>query len=414
MKSASEIERLAKKIRFSPNAAADERILASAEAALEKSIKTKPAALQPNIWRIIMKSRITKIAAAAIIIIAILIGINQFGGSIDIATPAYAIEQTLEANRSLRYLHFKMFNASHDEDAKEAWIEFDENGDVKNLRVNFPKWISGGQRMVWRQGKTQVWDRKKNTLDFFEDEIYTAKVLMFAQRQNPRGAVEYLYELQAEGKVKVEINEPSDKPETIVVTATYLPNTFLLEGAYPEMRQVLFVDRGTKLVTAIETYELKDGSYEYISVDEYDEYNKPFDPNIFCLEDEVPDDVKRIDLMTLDIGLEQGELTDREIAIKVARDFFEALIAKDYAKAIKIHGYAHPDFKAKMQNNFEKLNVLRIVSIGEPVLHGRPPSLRIPCTIEVKKDGEISQSQLDLLVHRVYGQPDRWNIIGGF
>lgn len=35
-----------------------------------------------KIWRIIMKSRITKYAAAAVIIVAVLIGINQFGGSI--------------------------------------------------------------------------------------------------------------------------------------------------------------------------------------------------------------------------------------------------------------------------------------------------------------------------------------------
>jgi len=34
-----------------------------------------------SIWRIIMKNKIAKIAAAAVIIIAILIGINQFGGS---------------------------------------------------------------------------------------------------------------------------------------------------------------------------------------------------------------------------------------------------------------------------------------------------------------------------------------------
>ena len=37
-----------------------------------------------------MKSRITKIATAAIIIIAVMIGINQFGGSLDMAGAAYA------------------------------------------------------------------------------------------------------------------------------------------------------------------------------------------------------------------------------------------------------------------------------------------------------------------------------------
>ena len=35
----------------------------------------------PGIWRIIMKSRITKLAVAAVVVVAVLIGINQLGGS---------------------------------------------------------------------------------------------------------------------------------------------------------------------------------------------------------------------------------------------------------------------------------------------------------------------------------------------
>ncbi|NQT03620.1 MAG: hypothetical protein HQ580_16445, partial [Planctomycetes bacterium] len=44
----------------------------------------------PGIWRIIMKSRITKLAAAAVIIIAVLVGINHFGGSFDGGSVAFA------------------------------------------------------------------------------------------------------------------------------------------------------------------------------------------------------------------------------------------------------------------------------------------------------------------------------------
>jgi hypothetical protein len=44
---------------------------------------------QPNIWRKIMKSRITKIAAAAVIIIAVLIGVHHFGDSIYVASVAW-------------------------------------------------------------------------------------------------------------------------------------------------------------------------------------------------------------------------------------------------------------------------------------------------------------------------------------
>ena len=45
---------------------------------------------EQKIWRMIMKSRITKFAVAAVIIVAVLIGINYFDGSIDGASVAFA------------------------------------------------------------------------------------------------------------------------------------------------------------------------------------------------------------------------------------------------------------------------------------------------------------------------------------
>jgi outer membrane lipoprotein-sorting protein len=68
---------------------------------LAESEKTKSAELEPNMWRIIMKSRITKFAAAAVIIIAVLIGVNEFGGSIDGAGVAFA--EVLEHIRTSNY-----------------------------------------------------------------------------------------------------------------------------------------------------------------------------------------------------------------------------------------------------------------------------------------------------------------------
>lgn len=54
-----------------------------------------------NIWRTIMKNRITKFAAAAVIIIALLICINQFGGSVDVSSVALAqVAKNMEAINS--------------------------------------------------------------------------------------------------------------------------------------------------------------------------------------------------------------------------------------------------------------------------------------------------------------------------
>ena len=92
MKSESQIKRLAKKIRIQPDAAVDERVLTCAETALAKSTKNQDVVLlrHPSIWRTIMKSPVTKIAAAAVIIIAVLIGTYYFGDSVNMTGSAYA------------------------------------------------------------------------------------------------------------------------------------------------------------------------------------------------------------------------------------------------------------------------------------------------------------------------------------
>ncbi len=62
-----------------------------------ETTKHSPAFTSRSIWRTIMKNRITKFSATAVIVIAVLGGIHHFTGSIDGASVAWAIEQTIEA-----------------------------------------------------------------------------------------------------------------------------------------------------------------------------------------------------------------------------------------------------------------------------------------------------------------------------
>ena len=86
MKPAEDIDKLIKKLRYKAGTGTDERILGNVLQALDKFEKQKSGATAPNIRRTIMKSPVTKLAAAAVIIIAVLVVFNQFGGS----TPAFA------------------------------------------------------------------------------------------------------------------------------------------------------------------------------------------------------------------------------------------------------------------------------------------------------------------------------------
>ena len=76
MRPSDNINELIKKLQLKASADLDKRIHDDISRALAESQKTESAVTQPNIWRTIMKSPITKLAAAAVIIIACVIGLS--------------------------------------------------------------------------------------------------------------------------------------------------------------------------------------------------------------------------------------------------------------------------------------------------------------------------------------------------
>jgi hypothetical protein len=340
----------------------------------------------------------TKLAAAAVIIVAVVLSINLWNRTIPVA---YALDQTITANHSVRYIHIKDFASGHEDEPKEFWLEFNEDGQVKNVRMYMPAWDApndGAKVIVWKENKATVWFKKKNALVTIRDKAVADQMLKLVEAYDPRLVVERLPKQEAEGKVKIEIDEPSNKAEPIVVTATS-----------PRRRSVLLVDQATKLVTSIKFYQLKDGEYQYLSLMELNGYNQPIEAKMFTL-DEVPADVVRIDQTTQAVGLEQGSLTDEEVAVEVVRKFFEALIAKDYAKAGQLLEGAPADF---IRKQFGQMKFLRIISVGPAAPHPNPETkgLVVPCILEIEKDGKIIQWKRDQIgVRQVYNQPGRWTI----
>ena len=348
----------------------------------------------------ILRNGTTKIATAAVIIIAGVLSMIFLDKSV---TNVYAIEQTINANRTMRYLHLRYFDSSHEDLAKECWLEFDETGQAMNVRINWSEWMAGGEIVVWNRNKTQILNRKQKFLITFNDEIYTARVLTMAVKENPRLAVERLYERQAKGEVEIEIEQPASKAEPIIVTATGLGDN--------AKRFVLFVDRATNLVASLKWYQLTNGEYKYQGVMEYHDYNITIDSKMFSLDDEVTDDIKVIDTRVQDIGLAQGNLSDKEVAAKVVREFLEALIDKDYIKAAQISGIPSPE---KIEQGWGKLKIVRIVSIDEPT-QPEEPSILFPnmqcilCTVEIEKnDKEVQQQLKSFKVRPVLGRRERW------
>ena len=96
MEPADKIKELINKSDAKTAAEVDNRILAGASEHLDKLKRNKLAPNQPNIWRIIMKSPITKLATAAVVIIACVIGLSLWrttGSGIALADVLARIEQ---------------------------------------------------------------------------------------------------------------------------------------------------------------------------------------------------------------------------------------------------------------------------------------------------------------------------------
>jgi len=111
-----QIEQSAKNIQIDRAAIDHARILADAEAALEKSREPWSAEIQPTIWRKIMKSPVTKLSSAAAVIIAVAVGSMYFGTSTD-GTRAVLAEavQNVQQSNSAKWQEKRIFTCDGNE-----------------------------------------------------------------------------------------------------------------------------------------------------------------------------------------------------------------------------------------------------------------------------------------------------------
>ena len=404
MKSLKDIQKIVTQFNVKPGPEMRSKVL---DEALEIQRNRKQQSTSGTCtWRLIMNKPITKLATVAAVLVIIVSAVTILDHT---ARPAYAMEQTIQASHSVQYLHIKSFMVSISDEPIECWVEFEPSGQVKNIRINKPAWMDPGDGetvIVWKDNKAKLWVKKKNFLVTLKDKEIAAQVLSMVEQLDPKHAVANILQAQEQGDTKVEIEEPENKADPIIITATSL-----VENNLPFQRAVLFVDQATKLLNSAETYQLKDGEYIHFFTVEFYDYNIPIDSQMFTF-DNLPDDVMRMDQTTQEVGLVQGDLTNEEIAVEVIRQFLQALIAKDYAKAGRMWGGVPAE---RMKKAYGQIRFIRIISIGEPEPRPKMSALYVPCTVEIEENGKISQWHPEhSYVRQVHGQPERWEIIGGF
>lgn len=396
MNPTEELELRIRGLRVPNSSVVDRKILADALATLESSRRASSDARPTGVWRAIMKNKWTKLAAA--ILVAVTVGTVMFHRQM--SAVAYALEETLEANLGLRFIHIRCEPAGNG--MSEAWAQFAEDGTLLRAKMIFPKTEDGAKEVSWQQDRAEVWFKTKGHVLVLRDKKSAERISQELSALDPKSAVAHLYDAKSKGNVHIETQQPEKEGDPIRLIVT--PN----DSA--DSREIFLIDPQTKLATELQKFRRVNEKYELIGRIEFLDYNQPIPAEKFALN--VPPDVTRIDWTTQEVGIPKDDLSDNEIATKVARAFFEALIAQDYATAGKMFSGMPA---ARLEEAFRTTEFLRIVSIGEPTPHpdARTGFLRVPCEVEIRVDGKTETKEFTPLIRALGDNSDRWSIGGG-
>jgi hypothetical protein len=320
-------------------------------------------------------------------------------------TPAYALQDTIEAYNSIRWLHIIRSGVAHPE-TREIWLGCDAQGNVTKMRLdsNNAGDSIGPMIVAGNSDSSETWLPKYDLhLTGYGD---ASVILGFDVSEfDPKLLIERLLAKQDRDQVVVDINDPLEKTESIIVTVTY-PQGSLSEN----WKKVYYIDQATKLVKKIEKFKLKDQKFQHINTLKLFDYNQPIDEMMFNLDNVVPAYAKMVDMTEVETGILQGDMTDEEIVVEVTLQFFEAIIAKDFSKAGRLYLGA-PGFLIKDQ--MAGANMLEILSVGQAHPDPDPDSDAMICSCKVLSEFGGQYYEINAKMVRVITDGDGGWIISG-
>jgi outer membrane lipoprotein-sorting protein len=265
MRSAEQIEKIlsrfysAKKTSAKTNAEIDKAIIAEAVAEYEQ-VNQKQSAIKLNRWSIIMKKPISKMAVAAVFVIAAALSIMFVDKA---ATPAYALEQTIEAMRYVNSIH--AYSTDWDGSQGQAWIKMNpETGKEECYHAD-----QGNLLIIAKPHTTYYYHRDKNLVRIIEKYVPASSV-SFSR------IFEELPKWVQEHGGKYEFKNKFDKKLQMEIIEIHVD----LPSLEKEFR--IYVDPQTKLPITLEAIRCKPGQ-GVKSIDSI-EYNVLIPDGIFEFE----------------------------------------------------------------------------------------------------------------------------------
>jgi hypothetical protein len=353
MRQNEKIEKWFAELKARPGHQLDARVHRAIDEALAQRTQTPSAgSLLPNTWRLIMKNRMTKWTAAGLTAAALAASILV----LDKTTPsAFGLDQVIAAAKGVRTLHIKT-QGPKDSVPNEYWLVCDPSGHVAKARYYLPVTEDGAKLITWTPERTEVWFQTKHGFLMLQTTNIEARMQTLLEQSQPQLVTAKLKEAQTTGKVELDIKQPADQAQ---------PVKMVVVNKTKPLKQVFWIDQKSDLITSIEVYGTDGGADVLQSKTEFLDYNVPIDDKMFSLRDQLPPDVRIADQVTQVSGVAQGNRTDEEAAAQTAREFFQALIDKDYKKAGQVMGGQLEQFT---QREYGQINVTALVSVraGHP------------------------------------------------
>jgi hypothetical protein len=164
MRAADDIEKLIRKFyamhkaSIAADSRNDERLVGDALRAFEKSQSTAIVNPERKIVKAVAIGRVAKLAAATVVTVALLLATSIILNRA--ATPAYAIEQTIEAIKKVSVVH--IFGRDWRDKHIEMWAEVNpDTGLMEYCRIDY---IDDNKEMVSTPQNTYVYDKRINTV----------------------------------------------------------------------------------------------------------------------------------------------------------------------------------------------------------------------------------------------------------
>ena len=400
MKRSKTAEKLIEKLNLKASPELDQRIHSEISKALTQAKQTESALTAPNIWRIIMKNRMTKLAAMAVIII----GLGMTAYLIDKATtPVWAIDQSIEAMKDYRGIHFSgMISMS--------WKDFFNNLGVQDL-PEFPE--SQGEFEMWAQADEELSRSSKVKMILPDNIIISGRKLQFYV-QLANGTT---YDVQGD-HVKI---QPWPTSKLLEIMKDVKDTWTELYGMDADTgKERIFVKASSADTNQSWEFEFDFESKLLVSLRQWNNNNNHEGlPNLdiwkIVYYEQLPDDIFEIDLPDSseiiaidaplddpDYGMSAEGLTQEQACHIILTEFWQAVSEQDLDKTRKLFPYA-----ASWSDEVLTCNLggdrgpVELLELGQ-IYEGKIGPV-VPCTLQFN-DGEMVIIDMRVMFREIDGK----------